>query len=139
MKIPRHQRGSEPDINLIPLIDILLVIVIFLVVSSTFVRENQLRVELPGTQSGKEVDSTLEPLRVIVGKDGNYGFAGKRYIDDALLKEALLVKAANYPELNTVTAIIQADAAATHQSVVTVMDILASIGIAKISIATEAQ
>ena len=136
MRIRRANKQDEPEINLIPLIDVLLVIVIFLVVSSTFVRTSQLKVELPGTQNAQKNEHKEERLEIKVGRDGNYSFDSKAVLDEQALRLALKQKLSEKPVNENTKAMIQADAAATHQSVVTVMDILASLGVAKVSIAT---
>lgn len=137
MKIKRnHTAGFEPEINLIPLIDILLVIVIFLVVSSTFVRQSQLRVELPGTQNSKTEPANQDVLRIRVGKDGNYTLNAQDLLTEKTLKEAIVQTLATKPDNTDQKAVIEADAVATHQSVVTAMDILASLGVVRVSIAT---
>lgn len=137
MRIPRSESDSNLEINLIPLIDILLVIVIFLVVNTTFVRQSQLKVDLPGTQSA-EKKSEEAVLTVTVGRDGNYGFGNELLIGEQQLKRAIALAIASLPDQpkDDLRAVIQADAAATHQSVVTVMDILAAAGIVRVSIAT---
>jgi biopolymer transport protein ExbD len=136
VKIKRIDQTPAPEINLIPLIDILLVIVIFLVVSSTFIRQSQLRVELPGTQNGKTEQKQDNVLRIRIGKDGNYALGNQGLLNEQSLRIELTKTLSTLPEDNEHKAIIEADAMATHQSVVTVMDILASLGVARVSIAT---
>ncbi|NJM32291.1 MAG: biopolymer transporter ExbD [Limnobacter sp.] len=138
MRIPRETESTAPEINLIPLIDILLVIVIFLVVSSTFVRQSQLKINLPGSQTRTSKQDAPDPLRIAVGTDGNYAVNGGKILNEEGLRRVLTVEAAALPT-NEAKAIIEADATATHQSVVSVMDILASLGIAQVSIATASQ
>ncbi|MCQ8896535.1 biopolymer transporter ExbD [Limnobacter humi] len=136
MKIRRARSSTPPDINFIPLIDVLLVIVIFLVCTTTYVRQSQLKVELPGTQAAQAAQNTEKPLVVKVGADGNYALDGELINSEAVLKtrlEGLLRRMAKPADGRVV---IEADATATHQSVVTVMDVLASVGVAKVSIAT---
>lgn len=140
MKIRRRIDTDPPEINLIPMIDILLVIVIFLVVSTSFVRQSQLKVELPGVNQKQSNEDQQEPLRIRVGKDGNYSLGALSFDSETKLKQALSQELGK-PGLkkDELKAILEADATATHQSVVTVMDILASLGVSKVSIATAAK
>ncbi|HEX4844455.1 MAG TPA: biopolymer transporter ExbD [Limnobacter sp.] len=140
MKIRRSQAGPEaPDINLIPLIDVLLVIVIFLVVSTTFLKPSALAVDLPGTSQAKAQNEQAPTFRIRVGKDGNYGFGTQGSLDAQQLRSELAkALATNTDKPEDRRAVVEADAAATHQSVVTVMDLLAGLGVARVSIATAA-
>ena len=79
MRIKRTTSTEAPDINLIPLIDVLLVIVIFLVVSTTFMQPSQLEVDLPGTRSAQEDARPPEALRIRVGRDGTMHWALRVY------------------------------------------------------------
>lgn len=136
MKIRRLNTSEAPDINFIPLIDVLLVIVIFLVVSTTFVRQSQLKVELPGTQSTKENKTNDQPLIVRIGKDGNYALGDQGVLDETGLRTAVADTLSRSPQSPDLRAVLEADSDATHQSVVTAMDILASLGVSRVSIAT---
>lgn len=140
MKIRRRIDTDPPEINLIPMIDILLVIVIFLVVSTSFVRQSQLKVELPGVNQKQASEEAQEPLRIRIGKDGNYSLGSQSFDSEKTLKQALSVELSK-PDLkkDELKAILEADATATHQSVVTVMDMLASLGVSRVSIATAAK
>lgn len=138
MKIKRTQPGPEaPDINLIPLIDVLLVIVIFLVVSTTFLKPSALAVDLPGTQAAQTQTDQPDALRIRVGRDGNFAYGNQTTLDAKQLRSELTKALASLPsDPQGRRAIVEADAAASHQSVVTVMDVLAGLGVARVSIAT---
>ena len=138
MRIKRTTSTEAPDINLIPLIDVLLVIVIFLVVSTTFMQPSQLEVDLPGTQTAKEDTTPPEALRIRVGRDGNYALGSQGVLTETQLRAELSKAISAMPAGQDRRAVVEADAAATHQSVVLVMDMLASLGVAKVSIATAA-
>lgn len=136
MRIRRINPGEAPDINLIPLIDVLLVIVIFLVVSTTFLRQSELEVDLPGTQAAKENEDIEQALRIRVGRDGNFALGERDVLTETQLRAELTKLLAAKTNTQAQRAVIEADAAATHQSVVTIMDMLASLGVARVSIAT---
>ena len=136
MKIRRTTPSEAPDINFIPLIDVLLVIVIFLVCTTTFMRQSQLKVELPGTSAAQKAEAKDQPLVVKVGKDGNYGFENQTVLDEKGLRNALKKALGAAKPARDQRVLLEADSQATHQSVVTAMDVLASLGIEKVSIAT---
>jgi biopolymer transport protein ExbD len=129
---PRHR--EDPELNLISLIDVLLVLLIFFMVSTTFQQEGRVKVHLPQASDIPVPRGTQEPLVITVAADGSYRLNERTLINstpevlrDALLKEA---GAARGP----IT--IRADARATHQSVVTAMDVAGHLGFAELNIAT---
>lgn len=136
MRIKRTNSTEAPDINLIPLIDVLLVIVIFLVVSTTFMQPSALEVDLPGTQSASEDNTPPEALRIRVGRDGNFALGNQGILNEIQLRQEVTKALAAGAAGDKRRAIVEADAAATHQSVVVVMDMLASLGVSRVSIAT---
>ncbi|MDX3904221.1 MAG: biopolymer transporter ExbD [Pigmentiphaga sp.] len=134
MNFRRHLGTDEPEINLIPLIDVLLVVLIFLAASTTFARVNQLSVRLPdaSAQSPEKVPA----LSITVAADGRYALNGRALpaTDAAQLAEALRKAAAGHEEP---ALIIDADAAATHQAVVRAMEAAGRAGISRIGFATQ--
>ena len=90
MKFPRKPR--EPvDINLAPLIDVVFILLLFFVVTTTFTRETQLKVDLPEAVNGTPPEVTKTPLEILVGVDGSFALNGKSLSknDLASLMEAL--------------------------------------------------
>ena len=120
----RRQRPEEPEINLIPFIDVLLVILIFLMLSTTYSKFTELQVALPVADAEQARDRPHEII-VAVSADG-------RSVD-ALAAE-LTAAAAGSGEMML---IISADATAAHQSVINVMDAARRAGIAKLTFATQ--
>ncbi|MFA5082164.1 MAG: biopolymer transporter ExbD [Hydrogenophilaceae bacterium] len=132
------QRGvgrDEPEINLIPLIDVLLVILIFLMITTTYARFSELQINLPEAKgdSAKEV-----PVQIAVDVDatGNYrvdnvGLAGQ---DIESLADAMVRTAADRKDP---VVVISADALATHQSVVRVMDAARRVGFTHVTFVTQ--
>lgn len=140
MKLYRRKTDSTIEINMIPLIDVLLVIVIFLVVNTTFVQKSKLNVELPGTSAAERTKEQTPPLTIRVSQDGNFDFNGQLILGESSLKQAVAATIQSLKtDKNQLRAIIEADASSTHQSVVSVMDVLASLGVARVSIATSNQ
>ncbi len=126
---------EEPELNLIPLIDVMLVVLIFLAVSTTYSRFTQLQIELP-TADAERPPTRLQEIQVAVTADGRFA------IDKALVAmtdpESLaeLLRAAAQSNAAPLI-VINADAQAPHQSVVTVMEAARMAGITHLSFATQ--
>lgn len=135
MNFQRGKRSEDLEMNLVPLIDVLLVIIIFLVVSATFSRTSELQINLPTA----EANATQEkPLTIEVGVDasGQYVVNGKNLSDKSVAGiSAALQAAANGGKEPTI--IINADANSTHQSVVNVMEASRIAGYTHITFATQ--
>ena len=138
MKFPRKPR--EPvDINLAPLIDVVFILLLFFVVTTTFTRETQLKVDLPEAVSGTPPEVTKTPLEILVGVDGSFALNGKSLSknDLASLMEALRLESGGDKSLPVM---LSADGKAPHQAVVTAMDAASKLGFAHLRITTvEAQ
>jgi biopolymer transport protein ExbD len=131
----RPRRSEEPEINLISLIDILLVLVIFFILSTTFAVDGRLRIQLPEASSVPLERTPSEPLVVTVTAAGGYLVNGRELVNSgADTLRAGIVKVAGARRDRPAT--IRADGRATHQSVVTAMDTLGKLGFAQLSIVT---
>jgi len=128
---PRHR--EDPEINLISLIDVLLVLLIFFMVSTTFQQEGRVRVQLPQASDIPLPQGSHEPLMITVTAEG--GERGLINASPDTLRAALLKEAGAYRGPIT----IRADARATHQAVVTAMDVAGRLGFAQLNIATVRQ
>ena len=127
---------DEPEINLIPFIDILLVVLIFLMLTTTYSKFTQLQVSLP-TADAQAPRNTPKEIVVAVSSDGRYA-VNQQLLDGAgveTLTHALQQSAQGMG--GEVVIIISADAAATHQSVINVMDAARRAGLVQISFATQ--
>ncbi len=135
MDFRRGRREDYPEINLIPFIDILLVIVIFLAVTTTYARFAELKINLP-TSSAEQTPSQPKQIEVAVAENGRYQIDNTA-IGDASVEElaAALQKAA--ASLNEPVVVINADARAAHQSVVNVMEAARRVGLSRITFATQ--
>jgi len=135
MNFRRHLGNDEPDINLIPLIDVLLVILIFLAASTSFSRFSQLSVRLPDASA--QASEQGPNLTVTVAADGRYALNGRALpaSEAAQLAEALRKAAAGRDDP---TLVIDADASATHQAVVRAMEAAGRAGISRIGFTTQA-
>ncbi|MBQ0930967.1 biopolymer transporter ExbD [Ideonella sp. 4Y16] len=131
----RRPTSEEPEINLIPFIDVLLVILIFLMLSTTYSKFTELQVTLPVA----DADATRErPAEIIVSvtADGRYALDGQlvegRSVD--VLGAALRESASQRKDPFL---IISADAAAAHQSVINVLDAARRAGLSRITFAAQ--
>lgn len=135
MNFRKNRPADEPEINLIPFIDILLVIIIFLVITTTYSRFTELQISLPVADANKAED---RPTQVQIGitADGRYAINNQRiFYQDANSLAADILKAAH--NRGDVMIVINADAAATHQSVVNVLEAARIADIARITFATQ--
>ncbi len=139
MNFRRGASREEPEINLIPLIDLFLVIIIFLMVTTTYSKFSELQITLPSADADKAVTRPAE-INVAVTKDGHYAIDNLRVNvrDEASaatdLAEALKASAVGRKEP---IIIINADALSTHQSVVNVMEAARMAQISQITFATQ--
>lgn len=131
----RRPRREEPEINLIPFIDILLVILIFLMLSTTYSKFTELQLRLSVADSDAQRDYPKEVV-VAVGSDGAY-MVNKARVEgqDVDTLAGALVRAARAGKDTVV--IISADANARHQAVVTVMEAARRSGLTQITFATQ--
>jgi len=135
MNFRKHQ-PEEPEINLIPFIDVLLVVLIFLMLSTTYSKFTELQVILPVADADKPREN---PREIVVAVSGEGRFAVNRKVLEGRSVEMLAGELAVAAEGSKDTVvIISADATAAHQSVVTVMDAARRAGLAKLTFATQA-
>lgn len=136
MAFRRRSFREEPEINFIPLIDVLLVILIFLMVTTTYSRFAELQINLPTAEAGKPPERPAQ-LDVAVDAKGNttVNRAGAPTSSAAALSEALKRAAG---DMKDPVIVINADANASHQSVVRVMEAAQLAGYAKITFTTQA-
>ncbi len=131
----RGDRHDEPDINLIPFIDVLLVILIFLMLSTTYSKFTELQVTLPAADADASRDRPQEII-VAVSADGRYSLDRQpvegRSVE--LLAAALQAAAAQRQDPFL---IISADASAAHQSVINVLDAARRAGLPRITFAAQ--
>ena len=134
MKFGRR-RVEEPEINLIPFIDVLLVVLIFLMLSTTYSRFTELQINLPAADAERLRERPAEII-VSVAADGRYA-VNKRPVDGRsveALSAALAAASGGRPE---VVLIVSADALAAHQSVVNVLDAARRAGLSRLTFAAQ--
>ena len=131
----RPRRIEDPEINLISLIDVLLVLVIFFMLSSTFVDEGRMKIQLPSATDRPQVSAGGERIVVTVTQQGGYRINERELVNSSreTLRAAVVAVAG---ESRTARVVLRADARSTHQSVVTAMDVLGRMGFAQLDVAT---
>jgi biopolymer transport protein ExbD len=135
MKFSRR-RPEEPEINLIPFIDVLLVILIFLMLSTTYSRFTELQVQLPTADAEKLRD---KPGEIVVSISGDGRYAINRKAVDGRSVERLASELTQAAGGRTdAVVIISADATAAHQTVVNVLDAARRAGLARLTFAAQA-
>ncbi len=135
MNFQRGRQKEDPEINLVPMIDVLLVILIFLMITTTYSRFSELEISLPQASSDKPADHP-NVINITVNASGNYTVNQTPVGNSSMerLSKELRVAAGDRP--NPVI-IINADADATHQSVITVMEAARLAGYNQITFTTE--
>jgi biopolymer transport protein ExbD len=135
MRMQPRRPKEDPEINLISLIDIALLLVIFFMLSSTFMQEGRLKIELPQASLAPTGKQKTDPIVVAVTQTGSYRVNDRELINsspDTL--RAAIIEVAGADRSKPVT--VRADGRATHQSVVSAMDVLGKLGFVKLNIAT---
>ncbi len=140
MNFQRGQKKEEPEINLVPMIDVLLVILIFLVITTTYSKFSELEITLPEA-TAIQVDKNVErpnTIDVSVNASGSYtiNLSPITFSSIEALRDAL--RAAAKDNQNPII-IINADAKASHQSVITVMEAARLAGYNQVTFTTEVQ
>jgi len=130
----RPRNREDPEINLINFIDVLLVLLIFFMVTTTFQQEGRVKVQLPQASEIPLPRGTREPLVITVSADGGYRVNERTLINASpeTLRAAILKEAGT--DRGPIT--IRADARTTHQAVVTAMDVAGRLGFSQLNIAT---
>ena len=132
----RKHRPEEPEINLIPFIDVLLVILIFLMLSTTYSKFTELQVTLPTAEAEKLHERPAEII-VAVSADGRYAINRKPVEGRSVELLAAELSAAAGSQKDAVV-IVSADATAAHQAVINVMDAARRAGLPRLTFAAQA-
>jgi len=138
MKFPRVAKKDPIEINLAPMIDVMLVLLVFFVMSSSFsqVKKNHLQISLPEAQA-KAAENLPDAVEIAISQQGAYAVNGQNIIgQNANALRYALIQAVKGRAISTIPLIITADAQTTHQSVVTAMDVAGQLGLTKLSITT---
>ncbi|APU29744.1 biopolymer transporter ExbD [Pseudomonas chengduensis] len=139
MKFRRKPRENV-EINLASLIDVVFILLLFFVVTTTFTRETQLKVDLPEAASGTPPEQTeLKQVEVLIGADGAYSVNGKALLESNLSNLMAALQKESDGD-NSLPLILSADGKTPHQAVITAMDAAGKLGFSHLRITTvEAQ
>lgn len=131
-----RQRREEVSVNLTPLIDVVFLLLIFFMVSTTFTKESHLEIDLPEVTEHEPTEAVAEVIEVVVNEEGQYSVNGKPLVNtqEKTLRQAIRELA---PDEEKPPLVITADAKTPHQAVVTAMDVAGKLGFAKLSITTQ--
>jgi biopolymer transport protein ExbD len=134
MKFSRR-KIEEPDINLIPFIDVLLVVLIFLMLSTTYSRFTELQINLPAAEAEKLRERPAEVI-VAVAADGRYA-VNRKAVDGRSVEVLTAELAAAAAGRADTVVIISADAMAAHQAVINVLDAARRAGLSRLTFAAQ--
>ena len=134
MRIAAARREDDFEINVISLIDVLLTLLMFFVLTTTFVQNSRMQVSLPQAESSEQTEQR-DAFVVLIDRDGRYYIDNNEVLNPGLdsLKEAISRFAGDD---RSRAVVLRADAMTPHQAVVTAMDALGQLGFTKLSIAT---
>ena len=133
---PRHD--EEPEISLTSLIDVVLLLLVFFMVSTSFERESELRIQLPQAEVSDAATPPADALEIIVTEQGGYLVNGVSLVNarPQTLRQAVRQTVGDDRDLPVT---LRADANAKHQYVVTAMDVVGRLGFVNVNIATTNQ
>ncbi len=138
MKFQRSERREEDfGIDIAPLIDVVFLLLIFFMVTTTFDHVSQIRIILPKAHNAT-VAKEANPLVITIDKQGHYFLGGRELLNDRpatlyrVLKKAMALKGQG----EKTPLVVRADANAPYQAIVTAMDVASQLGISRLSIAT---
>ena len=132
----RRKQMEEPEINFIPLIDVLLVILIFLMITTTYSKYAELQINLPTADAEKQLERPNE-VSIGVNAGGKYSINGRAIVFSNIDALAADMKAAAAGKKEPVVVVINADAQATHQAVVYVMQASQMAGLGQVTFTTQ--
>lgn len=130
----RVNRSEEPELNLVPLIDVLLMTLIFLVVTTSFSKETQLRIRLP--EASAEAKVTSDSVRVLIDAQGHY-FIGDHQLASSSVEAVRGAMARAVGNRKDPVIVITADGRTPHEAVVRVMDAARQLGYTRLTFATQ--
>src|SRR2546429_9384752 len=135
MNFQRRRQKEPPEINLVPLIDVMMVILIFLMITTTYSKYTELQINLPSADAEKQLERANE-VSVLVNAQGQYVINRRPVVFRSVAELADELKRAG-GTLKEPMVVISADAAATHQAVIRVMEAARLAGLTQITFTTQ--
>ncbi|GLQ31615.1 ExbD/TolR family protein [Litoribrevibacter albus] len=132
----RTKKREDVSVDLTPLIDVVFLLLIFFMVSTTFTKETHLEIDLPESSAEAEMSEQVELIEIVVNSSGGYSVNGNSLINNQLdtLKRAIQKESNGNTKLPMV---VTADASVAHEYVVRAMDAAGQLGFTKLSITTK--
>lgn len=136
MKFRKESDLNTVEVNLTPLIDVVFLLLIFFMVSTTFDKQAQIQIQLPEAASSEVTDKDLKSINIGINEKGLYFVNEEELIksDRETLRKMLLKVSNGSVDLPV---IISADGQSPHQSVITVLDVASQLGLTKMTFATQ--
>jgi biopolymer transport protein ExbD len=131
----RRRPQRDNSINLTPLIDVVFLLLIFFMVTTTFTRETRMLISLPEAEA-ESLSNEQVTLELVVSKEGSYAVNGQSLINRDIKTIMAALKDASAGD-NEMPLVITADAQSTHQAVITAMDAAGRLGFKTLNIATQ--
>ena len=135
MRSKRRNHDDDIELNFIPLIDVLLVVIIFLMVTTTFAKLSEVKINLPIAEK-KQVNEETAPIRVEITEDGHYFINNEPLVSTEIESIANVLRELAQDKQDT-QVIISADANARHQSIINLMEAARKAMLSKIAFATK--
>ncbi|MFL1465440.1 ExbD/TolR family protein [Marinobacter sp. DUT-3] len=132
----KRQRSQEVGVDLTPLIDVVFLLLIFFMVSTTFTRESHLEVELPSASADARAETEVREIDVVINAEGQYILNDRTLVNNRRETLERAVRELSEGD-NSLPYVITADARTPHEFVVRAMDVAGRLGFAKLSITTE--
>ncbi|MEE9342682.1 MAG: biopolymer transporter ExbD [Gammaproteobacteria bacterium] len=140
MKLQSSQSSEDPEVNLTPLIDVVFILLIFFMVSTTFQKESEIRIDLPEAGTESVVTDDIKRLDIIIDSDGRYFIGDQQLVNSEF--ETLTKAITNYlsPDQSAIDTdipvTIRADRKTPYETVIRAMDATAQLGLVQMSLAT---
>ena len=135
MRSKRRNHDDDIELNFIPLIDVLLVVIIFLMVTTTFAKLSEVKINLPIAEKN-QVNEETAPIRVEITEDGHYFINDEPLVSTEIESIANVLKELAQDKQDT-QVIISADANARHQSIINLMEAARKAMLSKVAFATK--
>ena len=135
MRSKRRNHDDDIELNFIPLIDVLLVVIIFLMVTTTFAKLSEVKINLPIAEKN-QVNEETAPIRVEITEDGHYFINNEPLVSTEIESIANVLKELAQDKQDT-QVVISADANARHQSIINLMEAARKAMLSKVAFATK--
>lgn len=137
----RKRKSDDSDllIDIAPLIDVVFILLIFFMVTTTFSRESELQIKLPEASRQEDPQEAPDTIHISIDAQGHYFVGDKALINDSVetLKAALKKELERFPDNKSPPVLLNADGAALHQATIRVMDAARQVGLVRLGFATQ--